>query len=88
MLYKRASFSQWNHNLNKGTLVNNNNNDRLYVGPRLPGEPEPKHLKFEHMLKAGEALAATKGEVNTYLLIEQDTPLGGSGTGKWALVGS
>jgi len=20
----------------------------------LPGEPEPKHLKFEHMLKAGE----------------------------------
>ncbi|XP_023346452.1 WW domain-binding protein 4 [Eurytemora carolleeae] len=24
------------------------------VGPRLPGEPEPKHLKFEHMLKAGE----------------------------------
>lgn len=32
------------------------------AGPRLPGEPEPKHLKFEHMLKAGEALAATKGE--------------------------
>jgi len=23
------------------------------VGPRLPGEPEPKHQKFEHMLKAG-----------------------------------
>ncbi len=20
----------------------------------MPGEPEPKHLKFEHMLKAGE----------------------------------
>ena len=26
----------------------------LVLGPRLPGEPEPKHLKFEHMLKAGE----------------------------------
>ena len=26
----------------------------MVLGPRLPGEPEPKHLKFEHMLKAGE----------------------------------
>eukprot|EP00088_Acartia_fossae_P006860 TRINITY_DN1316_c0_g1_i1.p1 TRINITY_DN1316_c0_g1~~TRINITY_DN1316_c0_g1_i1.p1 ORF type:complete len:328 (-),score=83.42 TRINITY_DN1316_c0_g1_i1:157-1140(-) len=24
------------------------------VGPRLPGEPEAKHMKFENMLKAGE----------------------------------
>jgi len=31
-------------------------------GPRLPGEAEPKQAKFEHMLKAGEALAASKGE--------------------------
>jgi len=24
------------------------------IGPRLPGEPEPKHIKFENMLKVGE----------------------------------
>ena len=35
----------------------------MHSGPRLPGEAEPKQAKFEHMLKAGEALAASKGEV-------------------------
>lgn len=33
------------------------------VGPRLPGEPEPKQQKFENMLKAGSQSGNTEGMV-------------------------
>ena len=45
----------------------------LYTPTRLPGQPEHKKMKFEHMLQAGAEKAAAKGEVLVNCLLFTNT---------------